>query len=383
MMARPAATHDFGRCHGGEAPHTFTGRDQTPSGRTSHGVRRLQHDRSRSEQLRGQAAAHVRPLLLVPMRSHPAARSVVLDERGCVLMGRSRKSDPDYNVDPDRGSAGAGAKVAEFMDKSAYEDRAETRAGARELDSMIEGMPGLTRQQRDRERATPRGTTADIGHPAMERQLPAADSVRVPLSSRQRKARSVTKRSTQDRVPNTQHEAVIVMITDDTTWRRTNDLLSENVGDAQELPERDRVQVQRFDRAIQAFEQNNNRGHLVYANVEMPPMINTSSLEGFVRNNFIAGNMLEFDRYTGGAHTMHEVETTQAPHRTAVFEIQTRRGIYLGRSDSVDDTTHVLPRGVRFKIAGTHLARYQRPDGSYGRRQVIQLVDVAETEQGE
>lgn len=298
-------------------------------------------------------------------------------------MGRSRKSDPDYNVDPDRGSAGAGAKVAEFMDKPAYADRAETRAGARELDSMIEGMPGLTRQQRDRERATPRGAAADIGHPAMERQLPSPDTVRAPLSSRQRKARSVTKRSTQDRVPNTQHEAVMVMITDDTAWRRTNDLLSENVGDVQQLEERDRVHVQRFDRAIQAFEQNNNRGHVVYANVEMPPMINTSSLEGFVRNNFVAGDVLEFDRYTGGAHTMHEVETSQAPHRTAVFEIQTRRGLYLGRSDSVDDTTHVLPRGVRFKIAGTHLARYQRPDGSYGRRQVIQLVDVAETEQGE
>lgn len=287
-----------------------------------------------------------------------------------------RKAHPDYNVDPDRGSGNIGSKVANFMDTSEYRDRAENRAGARVLDQMVEGSGGMTRQQRDRERATPRGASGELGHPAMERQLPAQDTVRAPISSRQRKARSVTKRSTQDRMPQTQYDITHRMITDEDTWRRTNNLLSDNVGDVQQLDDAGRAKIQRFDRAIQSFEQNNNRGHVVYANVEMPSMINSSSLEGFVRNNFRRGDVLEFDRYTGGAHAMHEIESTDAPHRTAVFEIQTRRGMYLGGSDSVDDTTHVLPRGGRFGIVGTHLARYQRPDGSYGRRQVIQLVDV-------
>lgn len=286
-----------------------------------------------------------------------------------------RRANPDYAVDPDRGSGQLGTKQANFMDISEYQDRAETREGARDLDAMVESSPGMTRQQRDRERATPRGAAADIGHPAMERLLPEQNSVRTPLSSRQRKARSVTKHNTQDRMPQTQYEALHRVITDESAWRRTNDLLSESVGDAQELDEKTRVEVQRLDRAIQSYEQNNTRGHVVYANVEMPSMINSTSLEGFVRNNFKPGEVLEFDRYTGGAHTMHEIEHTRAPHRTAVFEIQTRRGIYLGRSDSVDDTTHILPRGVRLTIVGVHQARYQKPDGSYGRRHVIQLVD--------
>lgn len=289
------------------------------------------------------------------------------------------KSNPDGVVDSDYGSGSVSAKQAAYMDKDAYEARGEERSGLRELDSMVESSAGLTRQQRDRERAMPRETNADLKHPAMERKLPEPGQVRKPLSSRQRKARSVAKRSTQDRWPKTQYEAVHRMVNDDGYWRQINDELSENTGDAQSLSDQQRAFVQRMDRAIQGYEANNDRGHVVYANVEMPTMINSSNLEGFVRNNYERGAVLEFDRYTGGAHTMHEVEPSQeTAHRTAVFEIQTRRGLYLGRSDTTDDTTHVLPRGVRLEVVGAHWAAYERPDGSQGRRQVIQLVDHAE-----
>lgn len=293
-----------------------------------------------------------------------------------------RKSNPDGVVDADYGSGSLGSKQAAWLDESAYNERAEERAGLRDLDAMVESSAGMTRQQRDRERATPRDTTAEVKHPAMERKLPTADAVRGPLSSRQRKARSADKHAAQDRMPKTQYDAVHKMITDDTHWRQINDALSENAGDAQALTDEQRVAVQRFDRAIQAYEMQNQRGHVVYANVAMPPMINASNLEGFVRNKFKRGAVLEFDRYTGATHTMHQVEVgPENANRTAVFEIQTRRGIYLGRSDSVDDTAHILPRGVRFKVVGTHMARYVRPDGSQGRRQVIQLIDVSnETE---
>lgn len=288
-----------------------------------------------------------------------------------------RASNPDGRVDADAGSGDVSSKRAEFVDASEFVGRAQERAGLRDLDEMVEASAGLSRQQRDRERAMPRDTTADLGHPEKERQLPEPDSIRLSLSSRQRKARSVAKRATQDRMPKTQYDATHRMITDDSHWRRINDHLSENVGDAQALPDSVRTQVHRFDRAIQAYEKNNDRGHVVYANVEMPTMINRSNLEGFVRNNFPRGAVLEFDRYTGGAHTMHQVEVgPESAHRTAVFEIQTRRGMYLGRSDSVDDTTHILPRGVQYQVVGSHLARYKRPDGSEGRRQVIQLIDV-------
>lgn len=290
-----------------------------------------------------------------------------------------RQANPDGVVDSDFGSGTRGSKRAEYLNEDVYNSRAEERGGLRELDSMIESSAGMTRQQRDRERATPRETNAELKHPAMERQLPGAGDVRRPLSSRQRKARSIAKHAAQDRWTQTQYDTVARLVTDDGEWRQINDVLSENAGDAQALTDQQRTTVQRFDRAIQAYERGNDRGHVVYANVEMPTMINSSNLEGFVRNNYPRGAVLEFDRYTGGAHTMHQVEVgPETAHRTAVFEIQTRRGLYLGRSDGADETTHILPRGVRFKVAGTHWARYERPDGSEGRRQVIQLVDVGE-----
>ena len=60
--------------------------------------------------------------------------------------------------------------------------------------------------------------------------------------------------------------------------------------------------------------------------------------------------------------------------RTAVLKIQTRRGIYLGRSDSVDDTAHLLPRRVRLRVVGNPAATYRRRDGSTG--QVTQLLNL-------
>jgi hypothetical protein len=153
--------------------------------------------------------------------------------------------------------------------------------------------------------------------------------------------------------------------------------LSSNVGDVQQLDERQRTQVQRIDRAIQVYERANDRGHVIYSNVQMPEWINNSNREGFIRNNFVAGRVVCFDRFTLGTHNLHQVDLApEQERRSAVFEIQTRRGMYLGRSDSIDDTAHLLPRGMRLRIAGVHQATYQRPDGSTGSRQVIQLIDA-------
>jgi hypothetical protein len=68
-------------------------------------------------------------------------------------------------------------------------DRQATREGARDLDRAVEGMPGLDRAAKDRERAMPRPAAGDIPHPRMERRLPGEGQVRTSLSSRQRKTR--------------------------------------------------------------------------------------------------------------------------------------------------------------------------------------------------
>jgi hypothetical protein len=287
---------------------------------------------------------------------------------------------PDFVLEADRGRGGSLRSTrAGLVSPEELADRAADRAGARDLDQAVERMPGLRRQQRDRERAMPRDAAGPVPHPVMERKLPQPGTVRRPLSSRQRKARSVTKQSAQDSLPQVQYEGLRRLVTDPAHRRRLNDALSDAAGDVQQLPERERQEVQRLDRAIQAYEQQSDRGHVVYVNFEYPDAVAGAHPLGTAAEYFPAGSVMELDRFTGGSHCMHEVEPPAGARPMPVLEVQTRRGMYLGRSDSLDDTTHLLPRGLQLRVAGMHDASYRRPDGTTGRRPVIQVRDVTMT----
>lgn len=289
-----------------------------------------------------------------------------------------RRSDPDGGavLDADRGSSSTSAKLAQFTPKSEASSRAEDRAGLRELDAMTESMPGLSRQQKDRARITPRETNAALGHPRMGRTLPGPLVQRAPLSSRQKKARSKTRRAITDRLPQAQYDAQRGLVTRPQRWSQLNDALSDAAGDVEALSESDQRQVRRVDRSIQAYERANDRGHVVYANVQMPGAINYTNLLAFSQNSFRPGEVLAFDRYTAAAHQLHEVSGPDPAGRVAVFEIQTRRGAYLGGSDSADNTGHLLPRGMRLEVVDVHSVSYSRPDGTAGRRIAIRLIDT-------
>lgn len=287
---------------------------------------------------------------------------------------------PDAVLDVDRGSSKARSKKAAHVEVNEYDDRDQVRKGYRDMDERVSGDTRYSPSQRDSGRSSPRETNADLRHERMERKLPPAGVVRQPISSRQRKARSIAKRTAQAKLSRTQYGAMQGLLTDD-GWQATGDALSDVAGDAQLLDPDQLRNVQRIDRAIQAFERGNDRGHVVYANVEMPWYINSSNVVGYVEKNLPAGREVAFDRYTAGAHCMHEVEPDpERANRTVVMEIQTRRGMYLGGSDSVDRTGHLLPRGMRMRIAGSHTATYQRPDGSTAQRVVLQMTDTPETE---
>ena len=290
-----------------------------------------------------------------------------------------RRGDPDYVVDADRGSGPAGVKLAAVLDPASSAGRAAIRLGLRELDEMTEALPSLTRQQRDRERISPRATTADLRHPRMQRPLPTPGHERIPFSSRQKKARSKTRVTVQGGLPDTQYEAQRSLMTDPTRWRSVNDALSADAGDLQALDENEQAKIRQVDRSIQAYERHNDRGHVVYANVAMPRQINHANLQSFVAHNFQPGERVAFDRYTAGTHQLHESTRyagADTAGRVAVFEISTRRGAYLGHSDSQDNTAHLLPRGMELEIVGSHEATWRGPDGVTGNRIVIQLRDV-------
>jgi hypothetical protein len=181
----------------------------------------------------------------------------------------------------------------------------------------------------------------------------------------------------QDDLPLNEYQAVSSLVTDPSYRAQLNDALSAAAGDAQELPDDARARVQRVDRAIQAYEQQSNRGHVVYVNLEMPEALRGGHPLGMAQAHFPPGSVISLDRFTGAAHTMHEVEPPAGVAAAGpVLEVQTRRGMYLGRSDSLDDTAHLLPRGLQLRVVGMHEADYRRPDGTTGRRPVIQLRDV-------
>ncbi len=294
-------------------------------------------------------------------------------------MTKGRQRDPGGVLDSDRGSSKLG-KAAQMMPLGESIERDLERAGQRDLDQRLEGMPGLSRAAKDAQRITPRPTVADLGHPRKERTLADDGAVRYPLSGRQMKDRSRTKRMILTGLPETQYLALKDLAVDDTdTWTRLNDRLSSAVGDPDQLDQADRRTLRRVDAAIQAYEASNDRGHVLYVNVEMPKAINRSSLAAFVAREYEPGERIAFDRYTGAVHSLHEASERPDPAgRTAVFEIQTRRGIYLGQSEGGRRTGHLLPRSMRFRVQGVTEATYRTPNGETGTRLVIQLSDVTE-----
>lgn len=299
-----------------------------------------------------------------------------------------REEDPDGRdrravMDVD-GAAGPGLAIREpvWRDQREMWDREDDRDEARDLDVMIETSDRYSRSAKDAGRSRPRATTAPLGHPRKARQLLGEDQERRPLSSRQRKDRSATKNRVEDRLPRTSRRAVREAVSSVQEWGAVNDALSRAVGDVQAdaVSEDQRRQVQRIDRAIQAYERANDRSHVVYTQVRMPAYINESNVMGYLRNNVPEGSTVDFDRFSMGVHCLHELDPSVTGRgereRTVVFEVATRRGAYLGASDSLDDTRHLLPRSMRLRVVGHQLATYVRPDGSTGKRYVVQVQDL-------
>ena len=256
-----------------------------------------------------------------------------------------------------------------------YEHREQIRDGARELDVATENLRSLTRAQRDLNRAYPRATAAPIENARLRRQLPAEIELRRSLSRRQRDARSVTKNRVLASMPATQHEATRTLMGDKRVWEETNRALSDVAGDAVELDDKQRRFVQKVDRAIQRYERNSGRGHVVYLSVSVPEkVVDPRNLPSTLH----PGTVLSFDRFTGATHSLHELDGTCQPS-DVVFEIRTDRGMYVGAAGHGSNSHHLMPRGIQLQVLGAHFAPYERPGQPPGERLVVQLVDLTPT----
>lgn len=273
-------------------------------------------------------------------------------------------------VDIEGGVVDAAAmKNAAVVAEKFYDRRERDRIAADQADLRLEADADRNRAATDRDRAYPRDTSA-VDDRRKERTLPTRGEFRNDLSSRQRKDRSATKHRLVDSAPRTQIRALHAAISNPHQWRDLNSKLRDSTGNAQDLDKRDRVAAQRIDRLIQGYERRSGRGHVVYAVVELPtdePVTRRHDVPATLQ----PGARISFDQYTMCSHTLHEA--TEAVRRrraegstaaTVILEIETRRGMYLGRSDSLNDTSHILPRGIGLSVADIdEHADYAHPSG--------------------
>ena len=286
-------------------------------------------------------------------------------------------------LDPDRRAGMQRAKLAGVTTSESFRENQQTRTDGHELDANIESSTGYHPAEKRAGRTFPKDYTPPM-NPRKYRGLPEPDAIRTSLSGRQQDERTKTRRSSQTTLTNSQFRTVAGLTSDpdDSQWRALNDALSDVTGDRTQLDERHRRMAGEVDWAIQKYERENDRNHVVYARVELPGFVNETNIAGYVRNQHSAGDIVDFDRYTLGAHTVHEVEGDAS--RSMVYEILTRRGAYLGQSRDVDNTAHLLPRGLRMEVVGTHRARFRRRDGTLGEHVVVSLTDhTAHEEHGE
>ena len=266
-------------------------------------------------------------------------------------------------------------KAAREVAETAMDDAAFHRLASRIRDEARDSDTSLTRATRDRDRATPRDAS-HVESTRLRGQLPAPGEFRYALSGRQRKIRSATKRKVLAAAPRSQRQAVRSMLTDDdpAEWRRINGALHHHAGDVQELSDTDRAKVQRLDRLIQSYERENDRTHTVYVAVKLP---DTHADIGSVRElppNLRPGQKVVFDQFTIARHSLHEAPGHDSG-RYLTFELTTSRGMYFGRSDSVEDTTHLLPRGLSCEVVSAEDVVYDNGRGGHGTRFVLQLKE--------
>lgn len=282
-----------------------------------------------------------------------------------------------YTYDPDRaGTTDPGTKAARRVDPKLKAGRAEQREELREMDSEMSSTPGYSTSHIDSQRHMPASKAADLGHPRKERKLPDPGWVRQPVSGWQKRQRFSAARRTQSSTPRTELATAEDVLGDSQRWLHLNDELSKKTGNAHELSADDERTARRLDRMIQRYERRNDRGHVIYTNTLIPSGVPTARVYS---STFAEGEVVDFDRYTVGAHDMHETEDDIIGHEKMVtFEIATRRGRYFGGGASSGNTRHLLPRGLRLVVVGKDSVTYTRPDGTTGRRHVVQLADASD-----
>lgn len=266
-------------------------------------------------------------------------------------------------------------KQAREIGQEALSDQDQLRLSNLIVDMARDEDRRKTRAARDRDRATPRDMSG-VTSPRLRREPPAEISYRAALSARQRKARSALKNRVLAAAPRSQHQAVQTLLADPdpTVWRRVNAGLHGAAGDVHALEKKDREVAQRLDRAIQSYEELNDRTHTVYVGVRLPEKTPSVFDQRDLPAGLRVGSRIAFDQFTPATHNLHELPGHD-DQQVVVLEITTSRGMYMGRSGTGNDTSHLLPRGMHLRLTSAAVVPYDTPDG-FGERLLVQAQDL-------
>lgn len=277
---------------------------------------------------------------------------------------RLRLEDPSMRP-VERGKTATAAKAAEVdLVDQAHDDK-------RRHDAAVEAIPGLTRATKDRDRAYPRQAGVDP-NPRKTRTFPTRQ-LRTPPSDYLCRSLRSTSVAAHDRLRKTEHRALTNLVTGSPAhWLNLNRRLADNYSSGLRLTEKDRIEVQRIDRAIRRFEERNDRRHLVYTGLALDEdQVDGVDVGDWVSEFAQPGDRFTFDQFTDADHAPHQVD-----EHPVLLEIQTRRGMYLGDGQADGTTAHLLPRGLHLEVAAITTTQIHHPDGSSTERPTIQLREV-------
>lgn len=250
------------------------------------------------------------------------------------------------------------------------------QAGQAQTELMEETM---TSRQVDANRDVPRTRrpTSESSN-RYKRELPAANTKRAMTSSRRKKDYSRHKNEWQRNLPKVRAASLNAVVGAEKggpdKLEEVNNALREVVGRRSRLDPKLNRHVHRMDMAIADYERGNERQHLVYSVMRKPDGMSHEAFRENLARVARAEGSYTFDAYIPATHNLG----TLPDGDDVVMEIQTYSGAYLGGSDSTPDADHLVGRGRRLQPVGVQEVNYAKPDGSTGRRWVVQMRDISE-----
>lgn len=251
---------------------------------------------------------------------------------------------------------GDGNKTAEIIDAATAQAYDELRSRTRHQDRQIENQPATTRAAKDRDRSYPRSGNPPDSQPK-PRSLPTADEARLPATGYACKTRSKVKNATENALARTERDAVDAIITNSKAWARTNRRLTQAATTGPRLNTKERIKVQRVDRAIRKYEKHNDREHVSYVGIA-PGETLTDAGKDWATTWAAPGQRFGLNQFTSASLNPHTANNGEV-----LLEIHGDRGMYLGGSAPGENAEMLLPRGIDIEVVSVHEADIVGPDG--------------------